>query len=144
MTNEKLLSNNSGIPALFKYLLLMVLGLVILFCCSLFLHVTPVAGEYHYSELLRSNYLTIPGVTIFFIAGFGVGYFWNLNPWVSGLCLFIIFPLTSIIEGIAYKGSHNLIPFELIIFFLFALPSVIAVYIGKSFFKHWQGVKSKK
>lgn len=118
-----------------KYLLLIVVGLSIILCCSLFQHVTPVEGEYHYSEFLRGNYPTIPSVTTFIIVGLGVGYFWKLNPWLVGFCLFFIFPLTSIIESTVYKGSHNLIPFEFVVFFLFALPSIGAVYIGKFLFK---------
>lgn len=135
MTNEKHLNNTSGIPKLFKYLLLVIVSPGIIYCCNLFQHVTPTEGEYYYSELLRGNYLTIPGVTFFFIAGLWAGYFWSLNPWLAGLCLFFIFPLTSLIEGIIFKGSHNLIPFEFIAFFLFALPSIIAVYLGKYMFK---------
>jgi len=135
MTNEKGLGDILKMSKRFKYLLLIVVGLSIILCCSLFQHVTPVKGEYHYSLFLRGNYLTIPAVTIFFIVGLGVGYFWNLNPWFAGFCLFFIFPLTSIIEGIVYWGSHNLIPFEFIFFFCFAIPSIVAVYIGKFLFK---------
>ena len=120
------------IPEAIKYFLLIVTGLGIIIFCSLFQHVPPVQGEYHYSNFVDKNYLTIPAVTIFFIVSIAVGYYWRLNPWLSGLCLFFIFPLTSIIEGIVYSGSHNLIPFEFIGFFIFSLPSVIGVYIGRN------------
>jgi len=39
--------------------------------------------------------------------------------------------LTSVVEAIIYKESHNLISFELIIHFLFACPAIIGVYPGK-------------
>ncbi len=142
MANKNGFNNTSRIAKLSKYILLIVAGLVIIFCCSLFQHITPIEGEYHYSRFLQGNYLTIPAVTIFFIIGFGVGYFWKLNPWLAGFCLFFIFPLTSIIEATVYKGSHNLIPFEFIFFFLFAMPSIIAVYIGRFIFR--QVVKRKE
>ncbi|MDQ6762723.1 MAG: hypothetical protein M3015_08850 [Bacteroidota bacterium] len=51
-------------PDLFKYLLLIVAALVIICCCSLFQHVIPVAGEYHYSYFFGKNY-TIPVAIIF-------------------------------------------------------------------------------
>jgi hypothetical protein len=142
MTSERGFSNISRIPKLLKYLLLLVAGLIIILCCSLFQDIDPVVGEYHYSRFLQGNYFTIPAVTIFFIIGLGVGYFWKLNPWLTGLCLFFIFPLTSIIEATVYKGSHNLIPFEFIFFFLFAMPSIVAVYIGSFIFK--QAAKRKE
>lgn len=131
MTNEKRSGNKLKMSTVFKYLLLIVAGLGILLFCSLFQHVTTSSEEYHYSELLRGNYLTIPGMTIFFIVGFCIGYFWKLNPWLAAFCLFFIFPLTSLIEATIYQGSHNLIPFEFIIFFCYSLPSVIAVYLGR-------------
>ncbi len=123
------------IPVAIKYFLLVLIGLGIIVCCSLFQHIPTVTGEYHYSDFLSKNYLTIPAITIFFIVSIAIGYYWRLNPWLSGLCLFFIFPLTSIIEGNVYRGSHNLIPFEFIGFFIFSLPSVIGVYIGRITFK---------
>ena len=120
------------IPLAIRYFLLTLIGFDIIVCCSLFQHITTVPGEYHYSDFLSKNYLTIPAITIFFIVSIAIGYYWWLNPWLSGLCLLFILPLTSIIEGCIYLGSHNLIPFELIGFFIFSLPSVIGVYIGRN------------
>jgi hypothetical protein len=123
------------IPKTIKYFLLTLIGLGIIVCCSLFQHIATVPGEYHYSHFLMKNYLTIPTATIFFLVSIAIGYYWRLNPWLSGFCLFFILPLTSIIEGSVYRGSHNLIPFEFIIFFIFSLPAVIGVYIGRISFK---------
>ena len=39
--------------------------------------------------------------------------------------------MTALTEIFIYRGSHNLIPFELIMYFLHALPCVIGVYISK-------------
>ena len=121
------------IPLTIKYFSLMLIGLGIIVCCSLFQHIATVPGEYHYSHFLMKNYLTIPAATIFFIVSVAIGYYWRLNPWLSGLCLFFILPLTSVIEASVYRGSHNLIPFEFIGFFIFSLPSVIGVYIGRNY-----------
>ncbi len=131
------------IPRAIKYFLLMLIGLGIIVCCSLFQHIATVPGEYHYSLFLGKNYLTIPAATIFFIVSIAIGYYWRLNPWLSGFCLFFILPLTSIVEASVYTGSHNLIPIEFISFFIFSLPSVIGVYIGKITFKQISKRKRK-
>jgi hypothetical protein len=86
--------------------------------------------EYYFSKFLLINYSYLTTI-LFFIAGASIGYSWRLNPWLSGLFLIAIFPLISVVESIIYKGSHNLIPFEFIIHFLFALPAVIGVYVGR-------------
>jgi hypothetical protein len=79
---------------------------------------------------LMSNYGLLT-TFLFFIAGIVIGYFWGLNPWLSGLFLIAIFPLTSVVEATVYKGSHNLIPFEFLMHFVFALPAIIGVYAGR-------------
>jgi hypothetical protein len=140
------LIKQTKIPTIFKYLLLIVVGLIIILCCSLFQHSIPVAGEYHYSSLLRNNFSILAKI-IFFIISFGIGYYWNLNPWLTGICLFLIFPLTSVVEGTVYKGSHNLIPFEFVIHFIYAIPSIITVFIGRFIYirveKRKEKIKSK-
>ena len=105
-------------------------GLVILLVCSLFQQKIAPEGEYHVSEFLK-NSLIIPAWILFFVTGFLSGYFLRLNPWLSGILLFLVFPLVACYEATVYKGSHNLIPFELIIYFVYSLPSILAVYLGK-------------
>lgn len=91
---------------------------------------------------LRHNY-TLLAKALFIITGFAAGYVYKLNPWLVGICLISIFPLTSIIEGTVYQGSHNLIPFEFMIHFLFALPSIIAAFIGRFIFRQIAKRKEK-
>jgi hypothetical protein len=113
------------------YLFLVILGILILVLCSFVQHVpAPTKGEYYYSTFLRYNF-TFLAKAVFFIAGLIIGYFSKLNPWYSGLCLNLVFPVTSIIEATVYKGSHNLIPFEFAMQLWNALPAIIAVYIGR-------------
>lgn len=126
-----------------KYLLLIITGFLVIIISSLFQHTTTVTGEYHYSKFLQENYPTIPLVVIFIMIGFSVGYFWRLNPWATGFCLFFIFPLTTLIEGTVYRGSHNLLPFELAYFFVYALPSIVAAYLGKFIFRQVKYQKEK-
>jgi hypothetical protein len=95
-----------------QYFSLVVIGLVIILLCSLMQHVpAPRRGEGYYTFFLMNNFTVLPKA-LFVIIGFVAGYVYRLTPWLVGICLIFIFPLTSIIEAIVYKGSHNLIPFE--------------------------------
>src|SRR4051812_10780460 len=104
------------------YLLCIAAGiLVILLTNALFAPAKTVAGEYHYSTILRSNYGVFANV-LFGAAGFFAGYLFGKNPWLIGICLWLVYPITALIEATVYRGSHNLIPFELAMFFLMSLP----------------------
>ena len=48
-----------------------------------------------------------------------------------GGAMIVVFPLISIYEATRFKGSHNLIPFELIIFAVGAIPLVLAAWLGR-------------
>lgn len=116
---------------LFKCFLLAGLGLVIILICSAFQHLPLQArGEYFYSYFFRNNY-TLAARVIFFISAFLVGYFYRLNPIYAGISLVLVFPVTALVESILYKGSHNLIPFEFVYHLWLALPSVVAIFLGK-------------
>ena len=114
-----------------KYILTLFIGIIIIFSSNIFLHKTSEIGEYHYSELIAEVYRTNFVKLLFFIAGLGIGFFWRMNSLFAGLLLYGIFPLTSVIEGAVYTGSHNLLPFEFIGFFIIALQGILAVFIGK-------------
>jgi hypothetical protein len=87
-------------------------------------------GTEYVSHFLVVNYGLFT-MFLFFGAGLAVGYFWRLSAWVSGLCMIAVFPLTAIVEAVIDATSHNLIPFEFIMHFMFALPAVIGVYLGR-------------
>ena len=95
---------------------------------------TPPSGEYYYSKLLRLNFTWI-AILLYSIAGFTIGYLFQINCFQVGLSLIGIFPITSIIESIIYPGSHNLIPFEFAVFFVYGLPAIIAAFIGINIYK---------
>ncbi|MEQ1625241.1 MAG: hypothetical protein ABL870_11150 [Sediminibacterium sp.] len=116
---------------LIQYLFLVFVGFLLILLVSIILE-TPATpqGEYHYSSFLRNNY-GITATILYLIAGLAVGYLMELKPWLAGICLILIFPLTSLYEATIYRGSHNLIPFEFLIFFLYALPSLSGAYLGK-------------
>lgn len=114
-----------------QYFFLVFVGFLLILLVSIILE-TPATppGEYHYSSFLRNNYGITAGI-LYFIAGLAIGYLMELKPWLAGISLILIFPLTALYEATVYRGSHNLIPFEFVIFFLYALPSLAGAYLGK-------------
>jgi hypothetical protein len=113
-------------------LFLLAAGAVIIPICSFFQQTQPAPkGEYHFSMFLRNN-LTVLAWIVYAIAGFAGGYFLRtIHPVWIGVLLFLIFPLVSIIEGIVYRGSHNLLPAEFIMHFVYSLPSALAAFAGR-------------
>jgi hypothetical protein len=125
------------------YFLLVIIGVLIILLCSIMQEVpAPQKGEYFYSTFFRNNY-TILAKTLFFTTGLFAGYFFQLNPWYAGICLNLIFPVTSIIESLVYRGSHNLIPIELAFHLWFALPFILAVAIGRFIYRQVEKRKVK-
>lgn len=124
---------------LIQYIFLVFVGFLLILLVSIILE-TPAGppGEYHYSKFLRNNYGITAGI-LFCIAGLAVGYLMELKPWLSGICLILIFPLTTMYEATVYRGSHNLLPFEFLIFAFYALPSLAGAYLGK-----WLSVRAEK
>ena len=100
----------------------------------------PDPGEYHYSRLLRSNF-TGMAVGFYVVAAFALGIRFRYNPFRVGISLIGIFPITAVVEATYYRGSHNLIPFEFFIYFLYALPAVMAAFAGNWLFKRQQAKK---
>lgn len=91
---------------------------------------SPAPGEYKYSQMLRNNFTWI-ALVAHLLAGFVLGYRYQVNPLLVGICLISIFPITAILESTYYRGSHNLIPFEFIVYFIYSLPAASAAFIGK-------------
>lgn len=136
--------NNHAVPAKgIIYFVLIITGILIILLCSLVQHVpAPIKGGYYYSIFFRNNY-TLLAKALFVITGFVAGYVYNLTPWLAGICLILTFPLTSIIEGFVYTGSHNLLPIEFALHFWMALPSIIAAFIGRFIYKQIAKRKEK-
>jgi hypothetical protein len=114
-----------------QYLFLVIVGLLLILLVSIILETpTTPPGEYHYSSFLQNNFGVFACILLL-IAGLVIGYLMNLIPWLAGLCLVMIYPLISIYEATAYRGSHHLIPFEFLVFLLYAIPPIIGTYLGK-------------
>jgi cell division protein FtsW (lipid II flippase) len=106
------------------------LGVLMIVSFSFIQTVVIPVEQREFSYFLKHNFTRIVGC-VFFIVGFLIGYFLKLNPWYAGLSIFSVFPITSLIEAVTIQGSHNLIPFEFIGFFLYSLPTILAVYAGR-------------
>lgn len=114
----------------FYFLLFVAGGLILVMNSIIERNGIPLPGEYQFSNFLRSNYSYISG-SLFFLIGIIAGYYFKSNPWITGISLISIFPIIAIYEGIIYRGSHNLIPFEFVLHFLFSLPAVFGTYCGR-------------
>lgn len=112
------------------YLLLSVISCIILFANSKVQNIDPSNfGEYYYSKFLRLNYTIITG-SLFLVVGFVFGFLYRLKPGIVGLSMIAIFLLATTYEMIVFRSSHNLLPFELIIYFSFSLPSIVGAQVG--------------
>ncbi len=112
------------------YLLALVGGLAIMgFAILVLRQPKPSPGEYYWATLFRNHY-GILTVALQIAAGFVLGRRFRPNPILIGLCLTAIFPITSIVEAAVYRGSHNMIPIELLVYFLWALPAMVASFLG--------------
>lgn len=116
--------NNKYIWAIFFSLLILVLAYFIENKPN------PPKGEYFWSHLIRDS-LTLYVRIVFALFGFLACYYLRLKPWKTAFSIFAIFPIVSFVEGTIYRGSHNLIPFELVTFFLWSLPTVATGYLGQ-------------
>jgi hypothetical protein len=120
-----------AITYLSRYLLLIFAGLLLMLFSSRIQHVAPPqAGEYYYSSFLRNNY-SILTAGLFLLAGLIIGYYFKLNPWLAGISLILIFPITAFYEATVYRGSHNLIPIELVVYLIWSIPSIAGIYLGR-------------
>lgn len=89
----------------------------------------PEEGEYYYSKIVRNNYTKIM-MLVYLVAGAVLGYVLQLKPWLIGILLVSYFFLITAYEATVYRGSHNLLPFELAMYLFFAIPPVGGAYIG--------------
>ena len=122
---------SNALKIVLQSVLLILAGLLVILICRAMQYTNPPkAGEYYYSSILMDNY-TILCACVFFIIGLLIGYCFRLNPWHVGLSLILIFPIVTFYEATIYRRSHNLLPFELVIYFLYSLPAVVGVYLGK-------------
>ena len=91
----------------------------------------PESGEYFLTELARAQIGPI-SVLIALVAAFAFGYYAQAQPVLVGFVMLAVFPIVAMYEGTRYRGSHNLIPFEMAIVATWAIPIILAGWLGRS------------
>ena len=115
---------------IYIYLILVVISITILYVSSQIQNIRiSTLNEYYYNKSLRFSY-TIFVASLFFIISFISGFLYKVNPWIVGISMNSIFLLATFYEMTVFKGSHNLLPAELVIYFFFSLPSILGSYLG--------------
>lgn len=78
----------------------------------------------------------IEGISIWsfgllFLSGFGLKLLSKLSYWKIGLTTMAFFPIMVILEIIVDSTSHNMFPFEFILYAVYSVPAIIGAYIAK-------------
>lgn len=123
-------NNKKNKNVIYIYLLLAVISISILFVSSNIQNLSiSTLNEYYYSKSLRTSY-SIVVASLFLFTSFIISFLYKVNPWIVGISMISGFLLATIYEMTVFKGSHNLFPVELVVYFFFSLPSVIGSYLG--------------
>lgn len=114
------------------YLLTAVLGVL-----SILLPVFFQAGLKHYESTLFSlirdgvEGISMWSFALLFSTGFVMRFYTNLSGWKIGLATMALFPVMAILELIVDSTSHNLLPIEIIMYAIYAIPAIIGAYMGQ-------------
>ncbi len=79
--------------------------------------------------------LSIYSFIFLLLSGFIVKQWSKVSSWKIGLMSMILFPFAAIIEMIVDSSSHNLFPFEFLIYLLMAIPSLAGAYLAQLIYK---------
>lgn len=81
----------------------------------------------------------LPVPTIILLLGFGViiGLIVRRFWFLLGLSSILIFPCVAIYEILNNPSSHNLWPFEFLVYGVFSIPPTIGVFVGEWLGKKW-------
>jgi hypothetical protein len=89
----------------------------------------PPHDEYFWSKLALQNY-TLSTCVLVSISALLIAYKMEGNPVVVGFGTVAIFPIIVFIEAAVYRGSHNLIPFELIVYAAYGFFPICGAGLG--------------
>lgn len=65
-----------------------------------------------------------------FLSGFVVKFFFKLSGWKIGLLTMALFPIWIISEVIVDSTSHNMFPFEIILYSIYTIPAIVGAYLS--------------
>jgi hypothetical protein len=91
--------------------------------------VAPGGDEYYWTRLATQNYSWLSGALMVASAAL-VAHKIGGNPVLIGFGTVAVFPLVSLAEAVVYRGSHNLLPFEIGIYILYSIPPIVGAWIG--------------
>lgn len=74
--------------------------------------------------------LSLNGISFLFLSGIVLGFLCPKRAWLWGLGTMFLFPVLAFAEMIADPYSHNLWPFEFIIYGLMTIPGIGGAYTG--------------
>jgi hypothetical protein len=84
--------------------------------------------SYFVSEWLESNYFALITQAVLIAVGYHLAYRWHASPWVVGVAMMLPFPVATFYEITLDRTSHNMLPFEIIVWVpLVALPTIGAL-----------------
>ena len=118
--------------AFWFYLLASVLGVVSIVLPTFFI---PDLKQYDSPlfPLIRTGIeaFSIWSISLLILSGFVVKLLSNLSSWKIGLITMALFPILAIIELIFDSSSHNMLPFEFILYAVYSVPAIIGAYIAQ-------------
>jgi hypothetical protein len=88
----------------------------------------PAKGEYFFTNLIKVNY-TWSTAVVFAVAAAAISRLSDASPFIIAAGTVLVFPLATFYEASAYRGSHNLLPFEFIMWAVYALPALLGALI---------------
>ncbi len=91
----------------------------------------PARSEYFLTELARAQ-VGIVSISFMLVAAFALGFYTRTSVVLTGLAIAAVFPAIAVYESARYRGSHNLIPFELIMIAIATVPLMVAAWIGRT------------
>jgi len=70
-------------------------------------------------------------IIFLFSTGFGMKFYTKLSGWKIGLSTMALFPIMAMMEMIVDSNSHNMFPFEFIVYAITTIPGIIGAYIAQ-------------
>ena len=77
----------------------------------------------------------VPTIVLLFVAGFILGVMGPRIWWLLGLLTMLIFPVAASYEMQNFLTSHNLWPFEFLLFGFFTIPAIIGAFFSSRILK---------
>lgn len=110
-----------------------ILGFLSLFLPVLLLTGIEYEKEYVVSSIVRYTYeglVPVPTVILLLAACALLGFLSLRLWWLLGPLTMAVFPVVAVIDMMIWPTSHNLWPFEFIIYGLFCIPGLVGAFIG--------------